>query len=78
MLLCNWVKVIYVGNSATIKRDEYDFTLINFNFFIPISNASFVFPIHIEQVFFFSRSQGKGMEGGFTKRSTMETCDWKC
>jgi len=30
VLLCNWVKVNYNGNSATMKRDKYDFTLVNF------------------------------------------------
>ncbi len=60
MFFYNWVKVIYVGSSATIKRDEYDFTFVNFNSFIPFSNASFVFPIHIEQVFFSKDPKEKG------------------
>ncbi len=42
------------GSSAIVKRDEYGFTFINFSFFIPISNQSFAFPLHIEQVFFSS------------------------
>jgi hypothetical protein len=48
----NWVKANYIGNSAIIKRDEYGITLMNFNSLIPISNQSFAFPIHVEQVFF--------------------------
>jgi hypothetical protein len=41
----NWVKIIYVGRSATIKRNEYGFTFFNFNSLIPISSTSVVFPI---------------------------------
>jgi hypothetical protein len=47
VLLCNWVKPNYDGNSATIKCDEYGFTLMNFSFLIPILDASFAFPLHI-------------------------------
>jgi hypothetical protein len=47
VLFNNWVKIIYVGSSTTIKRDEYDYTLVNFKSLIPISNTSFVFLIHI-------------------------------
>ncbi len=52
MGLCNWVKANYIGNSAIVKRDEYDFTLVNSNSLIPISDQSFIFPIHVEQMFF--------------------------
>jgi hypothetical protein len=45
------VKANYTCNSATIKKDEYGFTLVNFNSLIPIFDQSFVFPIHVEQVF---------------------------
>jgi hypothetical protein len=38
VLLCNWVKVNYNGNCATMKRDKYGFTLVNFASLIPISN----------------------------------------
>ena len=31
VFLCNWMKAITTGNGATMKRDEYGFTLINFN-----------------------------------------------
>jgi hypothetical protein len=54
VLLCNWVKVDYNESNATIKQDEYGFTFVNFSSLIPISNQSFVFPIHVEQVFFSS------------------------
>jgi len=48
------VKVDYNESNATIKQDEYGFTFVNFSSLIPISNQSFVFPIHVEQVFFSS------------------------
>jgi hypothetical protein len=51
VLLCNWVKGNYNGSSATIKRDEYAFTLMNCFSLIPISDASFVFPLHINKFF---------------------------
>jgi hypothetical protein len=38
VLLCNLVKTNYTGSSATIKQDEYGFTLVNFSSFIPIFN----------------------------------------
>jgi len=45
--LCNWVKENYNMSIATIKRDEYNFTLMNFSSLIPILNASFAFPLDI-------------------------------
>jgi hypothetical protein len=60
VLFNNWVKIIYVGSSVTIERDEYNYTFVNFNSLIPISNTSFVFPIHIEQVFFSKDPKEKG------------------
>ncbi len=44
----NWVKANYIGNNAMVKKDEYGFILVNFNSFIPISNQSFAFSIHVE------------------------------
>jgi hypothetical protein len=52
ILLCNWVKTNYRGSNATVKREEYGFTFVNFTSFIPTSNLSCTFPIHVEQVFF--------------------------
>ncbi len=43
VMLCNQVKANYVGSSATIKRDEYGFTLVNFGSLIPILNQLFIF-----------------------------------
>jgi hypothetical protein len=50
ILLCNWVKANFSGNSATMKKDEYNFTLVNFSSLIPISDQFFAFPLHVEQV----------------------------
>jgi hypothetical protein len=54
------VKANYTRSNATIKRNEYNFTLVNFNSLIPICDQSFVFPIHVEQVFFFIDPKEKG------------------
>jgi hypothetical protein len=35
-----------------MKRDEYGFTLVNFNEMLPFSEDSFAFPIHVEKIFF--------------------------
>ena len=43
VFLCNWVKAISQGPGATMKRDEYGFTLVNFNRLIPILAQTFVF-----------------------------------
>ena len=51
VFLCNWVQAISKGLGATMKHDDYGFTLVNFNRLIPISAQSFVFPIQVEQVF---------------------------
>jgi hypothetical protein len=51
VLLCNWVRANHRGVWTTMKRDEYRFTLVNFNHMIPISEYSFAFPIHVEKGF---------------------------
>ncbi len=56
VLLCNRVKANYIGNNATMKWNEYDFTFVNFSSLIHVSNQSFVFPFHVQQ-FFFSNDQ---------------------
>ncbi len=48
VVFSNWVKANYIGNNAMVKRDEYGFALVKFNSFIPISDQSFAFPIHVE------------------------------
>ncbi len=46
------MKVNYIGSSAIVKRDEYDFTLVNLESLIPILDYSFAFPLHVDQIFF--------------------------
>jgi hypothetical protein len=72
VLLCNWVKANYNGSKTTIKRDEYGFTLVDFTSFIPISNQSFAFTIHVEQVFSSKRHKGKKLEGNSMEGSLRE------
>jgi hypothetical protein len=52
VLYCNWVVANMKGDGATMKRDEYGFTTLNFEILIPYSAKSFAFPLHIEHVFF--------------------------
>ncbi len=47
VFFCNWVKASYTRSNVTIKKNEYNFTLVNFNSLIPISNQSFSFPTHV-------------------------------
>jgi hypothetical protein len=53
VLLCSRVKASTEGTNATVKRDEYGFTLAkvprNEN---PVGPESFAFPINVQQVFF--------------------------
>lgn len=60
VLLCDRVKTNYIGSSATMKRDEYGFTFINFASLIPISDQSFAFPLHVNQVFFSNDPKERG------------------
>jgi hypothetical protein len=52
LLVCDWVKANYRGRNATVKKDEWGFTLANFNTMVPFGYESFAFPIHCDQVFF--------------------------
>ena len=52
VLYCNWVVANMKGEGATMKRDEYGFTTVNFERLVPYSAQSFAFPLHIEQGFF--------------------------
>ncbi len=60
ILLCNWMKTNYIKSSATMKRNEYGFTIVNFGSLIPISNQSFTFPLSVDQVFFFNDCKERG------------------
>jgi hypothetical protein len=52
VLYCNWVMTNMVGHNANMKRDDYGFSLINFDKLIPLLAKSFAFPLHVEQVLF--------------------------
>ena len=52
LLYCKWVQATWIGPRATMKRDEYGFTLVNIDRTIPYSSDSFAFPLHAQQVFF--------------------------
>lgn len=52
LLVCEWVKANYRGRSATVRKDEWGFTLANFNNMVPFGYESFSFPVHCDQVFF--------------------------
>ncbi len=43
-----------------MKQDEYGFTFINFASLIPISDQSFVFPLHVDQVVFCNDPKERG------------------
>ncbi len=47
VFFCDWVKANYTSSSTIVKRDEFSFTLDNFNSLIPIFDQSFAFPIHV-------------------------------
>jgi hypothetical protein len=46
------VKANYRGRNATVKKDEWGFTIANFNAMVPFGYESFAFPVHCDQVFF--------------------------
>jgi len=52
LLVCDWVKAHYRGRNATVKKDEWGFTMANFGAVVPFGYESFAFPIHCQQVFF--------------------------
>ena len=52
LLVCDWVKANYRGRNATVKKDEWGFTIANFNAMVPFGYESFAFPVHCDQVFF--------------------------
>lgn len=46
VLYCNWVMANIVGHNVTLKRDDYRFSLVNFNRSISLSAESFVFSLY--------------------------------
>ena len=60
LLVCECVKANYRGRNATIKKDEWGFTMANFRALVPFGYESFAFPIHCEQVFFLDDEEEPG------------------
>jgi len=60
VLVCEWVKANYRGRNATVKKDEWGFTMANFNQLVPYGYESFAFPYHCEQVFFSDEEDSPG------------------
>ena len=52
ILVCDWVKANYRWRNATVRKDEWGFTVANFNTMVPYGYESFAFPVHCDQVFF--------------------------
>jgi hypothetical protein len=60
VFFCNWVVANYKGFVATMTCDKYGFTIVNVECLIPLSTKSFIFLMHIEQVFFSSNVRQHG------------------
>lgn len=52
VLIGTWVRANYRGPSATVKKDEWGFTIANFSRTIPFGRDSFAFPSQVQQVFY--------------------------
>ena len=60
VLYCTWAQANKRGARATMKCDEYGFTLFKFDRLIPYSADSFAFPLHVQQVFFVDDEDNNG------------------
>lgn len=54
------MKANYKGTNAIIKKDEWDFTMANFNSLVPFGYKSFAFPRNCNQVFFLNNEDDLG------------------
>jgi hypothetical protein len=70
VLYCTWVRANLRGVGATMKRDDYGFTLIKFDIVIPYLTDSFAFPLHVQQVFFCGRCRESRMESCVAERNS--------
>jgi hypothetical protein len=54
VVLCSWIKGRYTGPNPTIRRDEYGFleARLSSSSLIGLGPKSFMFPIHVQQVYF--------------------------
>jgi hypothetical protein len=60
VLYCTWAQANKRGARATMKCDEYGFTLFRFDRLIPYSADSFAFPLHVQQVFYVDDEDNNG------------------
>lgn len=60
VMVCDWVKANYRGRNATVRKDEWGFTLANFNSMVLFGYESFAFSIHCDQVFFLDEDEEPG------------------
>ena len=60
IFVCDWVKANYRGRNATVKKDEWGFTIANFNTMVSYGYESFAFPVHCDQVFFSDEEDNPG------------------
>ena len=60
VLIGTWVKANYRGNNASVKKDQWGFTVANFAGTIPFGRESFAFPSSCEQVFFCNCAESPG------------------
>ena len=69
VLVCDFVKANYSGVNATIKRDKWGFTLANYKRrYGCVSQDSFAFPRHCEQVFFSTARESPGWRAVLRKK----------
>ena len=63
VLVCDFVKSNYSGDTATIKKDRWGFTLANYRRrYGSICRDSFAFPIHCEQVYYSEALESPGWQ----------------
>ena len=52
IMKCKWVEPVWLGPNATMKKDEFGFTLVKIGRIEGVGPNSFVFPTQVNQVFF--------------------------
>lgn len=61
VLVCDFVRSNYRGENATIKKDQWGFTLANYRRrFGNICQDSFAFSCHCEQIFYLEATESPG------------------
>ena len=60
VLYCTWAQTNKRGARATMKCDEYRFTLFRFDRLIPYSADFFAFPRHVHQFFYIDDEDNSG------------------